>query len=517
MLAALRVCWKVAAKGRVSWLVVCALLAVVERLAALASAFAWGSTTFVPLVVAFGVVTLAHRALRARMRTIITATAFTCVVERAMDDAPHVGERPPMSIVEAAHHAARAVIDLMVPLTADVLASIVALVLLIRVVAPSLLIVGVLVVAVGVVAAQMLPRSSESAYQHYLSVLDALVDTFDGRSELLASGASVEFTHDARVTIERWRAKSFASELRSAVASQLPLFAAALVILSSPHLERVLVQNIVVLAAVSPACFGVVRSIQELSKITVRIEPLEPLIKSATSHRGVVAPDAARLDWNDVTLDYGGHVVLSDVTVGTRRGETLALAGPNGAGKTTLLLAALGLRDPLAGEVRIGDVDLRRLNLNAWRRSVHYLPQRPYLLPRRSVRAAMRFPPCETTDDAMTAALHRVRLHERLATFSGDPLDIVTDTLSAGERQRLALARMLCRDADVYLLDEPDANLDADGVRDVAELIRELARSGKIVVVAAHTPEVIAVADRVVHLEAGRVTSIEDKSHAQTG
>ncbi len=154
---------------------------------------------------------------------------------------------------------------------------------------------------------------------------------------------------------------------------------------------------------------------------------------------------------------------------------------------------------------------LHTMDIDAWRRTTLYLPQRPYLLPRRTVRAAMLFPVSDFDDDALRRALTRVRLWERLATFPGDPLDVPTDTLSAGERQRLALARLLCRDADVYLLDEPDANLDAEGVALVAELLRELARKGKIVVVAAHTPEVIAAADRVVHLEGGRVTSIDER------
>ena len=70
---------------------------------------------------------------------------------------------------------------------------------------------------------------------------------------------------------------------------------------------------------------------------------------------------------------------------------------------------------------------------------------------------------------------------------------------------------MLCDERDVYLLDEPDANLDGEGSAWVAALLRELASAGKIVIVAAHTPAVIAAADRVVRLDAGRVVSIDER------
>ena len=78
-----------------------------------------------------------------------------------------------------------------------------------------------------------------------------------------------------------------------------------------------------------------------------------------------------------------------------------------------------------------------------------------------------------------------------------------------GQRQRVALARLLCRDAELFLLDEPDANLDRAGIALVTELLREL--SGRAMVAfAAHTPDLLAGADRVVTLDAGRVVERSD-------
>ena len=100
--------------------------------------------------------------------------------------------------------------------------------------------------------------------------------------------------------------------------------------------------------------------------------------------------------------------------------------------------------------------------------------------------------------------LRRVGLTEALSRLAPDPLDAPIDVLSVGQRQRLALARMLCRDAEIYLLDEPDANLDRTGIAMVAELVRELGRE-HLVVMASHTSELLEVAHRIVELRAGAV------------
>ncbi len=135
------------------------------------------------------------------------------------------------------------------------------------------------------------------------------------------------------------------------------------------------------------------------------------------------------------------------------------------------------------------------------------LPQRAYMPPQASIGAGIRFLAPETTDEATLHALERVGLLASLRRSGKDPLAIAIETLSVGERQRLAIARLLCRDAAVYLLDEPDANLDRAGIALCARLVRELSRQA-MVAFAAHTPELIEVADDVVTLDRGRIVSI---------
>jgi ABC-type transport system involved in cytochrome bd biosynthesis fused ATPase/permease subunit len=129
----------------------------------------------------------------------------------------------------------------------------------------------------------------------------------------------------------------------------------------------------------------------------------------------------------------------------------------------------------------------------------------------------MRLLAPDAEGDVLERALVQVRLWPVLSTRSpGSPLDARIGSLSAGEKQRLALARVLARRSPLLLLDEPDANLDAQGLELLVTLLRELA-PGRMIAVAAHTPRLIAVADRVLALgepparHLGRAPLIEAK------
>jgi ABC-type transport system involved in cytochrome bd biosynthesis fused ATPase/permease subunit len=149
-------------------------------------------------------------------------------------------------------------------------------------------------------------------------------------------------------------------------------------------------------------------------------------------------------------------------------------------------------------------VALAQVDADAWRRQVAFMPQRPYLPPRSDVAQAVRWLAPGADDQRVLRALDRVGILPSLQRGGRDPLKVRVDTLSVGERQRIALARLLSRDASLFVLDEPDANLDRAGIALVADVLRELARDHGVIF-AAHTPELLGVADHVVTLEGGRV------------
>ena len=192
---------------------------------------------------------------------------------------------------------------------------------------------------------------------------------------------------------------------------------------------------------------------------------------------------------------------LDGVSLTVGEGEVLALVGPSGCGKSTLLSVLLGLVKPEHGSIRVGDVDLMELDLDAWRARLAWVPQRPHLF-KASIAQNVRLGRSDASTEAVWAAISAAGLTDAVRKLP-EGLDTVLGErgagLSAGERQRVALARAFLRDAPLLLLDEPTANLDGQTEQGIVETIRRLAR-GRTVVLVAHRPALIAMADRVLSL-----------------
>jgi len=191
--------------------------------------------------------------------------------------------------------------------------------------------------------------------------------------------------------------------------------------------------------------------------------------------------------------------VPRDLTVDVAPGSVTVLTGPNGSGKSTALEVMLGLTPPTSGRALIGGVDAAELDPRSWWREVAWLPQRPVMVPG-TVRANLelfgQLPDIET-------ACRATGFDDVLATLP-DGLDTVIGRdgtgLSLGQRQRLALARVLGSPKPVLLLDEPTAHLDVALESRVLRTIVERARAGAAVVVVGHRQSVVAIGDRVIRL-----------------
>lgn len=184
-------------------------------------------------------------------------------------------------------------------------------------------------------------------------------------------------------------------------------------------------------------------------------------------------------------------------------GETVAITGASGCGKSTLLSVILGLRLPTAGSVTLGGVDLADLDLQDWRSHIGWVPQRPHLFAR-SVADNIRLGKPDASDAAVAAAVEAAGLTDVVARLPHGADTLLGEGgagLSAGERQRVSLARAFVRDAPLLLLDEPTASLDGATESDVVAAVRRLV-AGRTAVIVAHRPALAALADRVIELPA---------------
>jgi ATP-binding cassette, subfamily C, bacterial CydD len=222
----------------------------------------------------------------------------------------------------------------------------------------------------------------------------------------------------------------------------------------------------------------------------------------------LVAPSPAdasiRLERVSFAYTSRPSLVLDGFELELSPGETVALVGPSGAGKTTVAKLLLCLAQPTAGRITVGGVDLAECRQGAWRRSIAWVPQRPTLF-RGTVADNIRLgdsraDELQIRDAAILAGADRFveALPAGYQTMVGDG----GRPLSAGERRRIALARAFVRDAQLVILDEPTADLDATSADVVAEAIERL-RNGRTVLLIAHRAGLVRRADRVVALGEG--------------
>ncbi len=209
-----------------------------------------------------------------------------------------------------------------------------------------------------------------------------------------------------------------------------------------------------------------------------------------------------------------GSVILSDVSFDLVTGQAVGVIGPSGSGKSTLARALVGVWPVLRGDVRFDDADLAQWDSDALGRHMGYLPQEVSLLDATVAENIARLDP-EADGAKILAAAKAAGVHEmivRLPQGYESQLGANGLALSAGQRQRIALARALYDDPFLVVLDEPNSNLDAEGEAALTQAIQSVRARGGIVVIIAHRPSALAAVDMIGVIQGGKLAAFGAKS-----
>ncbi len=259
--------------------------------------------------------------------------------------------------------------------------------------------------------------------------------------------------------------------------------------------------------------YAAMKGVQASVDRVLEIFDAGPEVLEAPGARSLTVTGHVRLE--SVTFGYEpGCPVLKGVTLEARPGETVALVGPTGAGKTTLASLIPRFFDPWDGRVIIDGADARQVRLFDLRSQVALVLQEPFLRPSSVAeniaygRPGASRAQIEAAAEAANAIEFVRRLHNGFDTVIGQR----GATLSGGEKQRLAIARALLKDAPILILDEPTSALDSQTESSLLEALQRLMK-GRTTFIIAHRLSTIRQADRIVVIEDGRI--IEEGTHPE--
>jgi ATP-binding cassette subfamily B protein len=232
-------------------------------------------------------------------------------------------------------------------------------------------------------------------------------------------------------------------------------------------------------------------------------QPPEP-----PGHVGTMLPPVkGAITFEDVSFGYPGRPpAVQHVDLAIPASQTIAIVGPNGAGKSTLAHLLMRLHEPDAGRIRIDGIDVATVSLNSLRRQIGVVPQH-VLLFNASVRDNIAYGRPEPTHGQIEAAARAARAHNFIVELPQGYDTLIGDRgvrLSGGQQQRIALARALLKDPPILILDEATAMFDPQGELEFLEECRDVFRERTVLLIT-HRPASLAVADRIVLMEAGHL------------
>ncbi|WP_244424780.1 type I secretion system permease/ATPase [Methylobacterium nodulans] len=278
----------------------------------------------------------------------------------------------------------------------------------------------------------------------------------------------------------------------------------------------IIASSILVSRALAPAELAIAnwKGFVQARQAWARLNELFSRVPAANEPHALPAPaQSLRVESVSVSPPGTQRVVVQDVSLALQASQGLGVIGPSASGKSSLVRALVGVWPPLRGKVRLDGAALDQWSSGALGAHIGFLPQEAELFAGTIAENISRFEPQADPSLAIAAAraagVHELilRLPEGYDTRIGE----ASAGLSAGQRQRIGLARALYRDPFLVVLDEPNANLDSEGENALTQAILGVRQRGGICVVVAHRPSALAAVDTVLVMAEGRAQAFGPK------
>ena len=218
--------------------------------------------------------------------------------------------------------------------------------------------------------------------------------------------------------------------------------------------------------------------------------------------------DYEKLDVKDLSFSYDGQTeVLKDIKMHAEKGEIIGIVGESGCGKSTFLKLLLRFWERSGGEINYDDIDIDKINTNSLLKNVTMVSQSTYLF-EETIDDNLRIAKPDATPEEIENACKMASIHDFIMTLPDGyktQVGALGDNLSAGEKQRIGLARAFLRGSELILLDEPTSNVDSINEGIILKALKEQ-KNKKSIILVSHRESTMAIADRIYKVDGGVMT-----------
>ena len=235
----------------------------------------------------------------------------------------------------------------------------------------------------------------------------------------------------------------------------------------------------------------------------------KPAVEAVTNGKDF---DYENLDVKDLSFRYDGQTeVLKDIKMHAQKGEIIGIVGESGCGKSTFLKLLLRFWERSGGEINYDDIDIDKINTDSLLKNVTMVSQSTYLF-EETIEDNLRIAKPDATQEEIENACKMASVHDFIMTLPDGyktQVGALGDNLSAGEKQRIGLARAFLRGSELILLDEPTSNVDSINEGIILKALKEQ-KNKKSIVLVSHRESTMAIADRIYQVAGGVMTVTEE-------